>query len=613
MDVYMSVILNMLNKNQRARGSLVLNAKESSSIEHNTRVLDTGDEALVKKIIRQISIGDFAHLPPVRDIKTLFSNPQYQKLLQNTYHTLHLNHLSIDEVTAQVLSVILLSRNCRCRNLQLQRCSFTDAGRKIFFSALSMMAEHTIAETSDASRLDTRHQMTMPSMRVDSHALVGCTEKEDMAPLGLYSLGLCQMGLTDRKCIWLCSVLETQPYLRSLSLRDNPIEQAGIRHLLSALSRGCRNLKVLDLSGNLLRSLGASALAQYLLESGKSIEVLDISSNGITFDGARELAHVLIPESNSSLKSLNLDMNQLEGSGCELIGQALVHNQTLQVLGLSQNNLFDNGCHSLFTYLSENTALQSLSISGNFITHVGARAIRTYLQNRDKRVNPDGIQCGLRSLDISTNSLGDEGIEAICNGLEGNRHLLDLIANNIEVTDGGMLSIRKVLEAGATNMPSLLTLSLRHNHRLTRNGYEELAKGSRHNQHILRIVADLHFAGWDEVWAKVEMALIRNTIYAVEKCRVPLLMVARGRILLHSHTQQCQSSSDWTVRLPMEIIQMILSALDKYGVLSREQQIRALNIACNPTKRCSSKSELLAAVLDSDYLFAMEMVNTVYS
>ncbi|KAJ2450948.1 RNA-DNA hybrid ribonuclease [Coemansia sp. RSA 2336] len=602
----------MLNKNPQARG-LVLNAKEGNSIEHNTRVLDTGDEALVKKIIRQISIGDFAHLPPVRDIKALFSNPQYQKLLHNTYHTLHLNHLSIDEVTAQVLSVILLSRNCRCRNLQLQRCSFTDAGRKIFFSALSMMAEHTFAEASDADCLDTWRQMTMHSMRVDSHALVGCTEREDMAPLGLYSLGLCQMGITDKKCTWLCSVLETQPYLRSLSLRDNPIEQAGIRRLLSALSRGCRDLKVLDLSGNLLRSQGASALAQYLLGSGKTIVMLDTSSNGITFDGARDLANVLRPESNSSLQSLNLDMNQLEGSGCELIGQALVQNQTLQVLGLSQNNLFDNGCHSLFAYLNENTALQSLNISGNFITHVGARAIQSYLQNTDKRASLDGVHRGLRTLDISTNSLGDEGIEAICAGLESNCHLLDLIANNVEVTDGGMPSIRKVLEAGAVNMPSLLILSLRHNHRLTRTGYEELAKGSRHNRHILRIVADLHFAGWDEVWSKVELALIRNTIYAVEKYRVPLLIVARGRILLHGHTHQCQSGSDWTARLPLEIIQMILSALDKYGVLSREQQIRALNIASNPTKRCSSKSELLAAVLDSDYLFAMEMLNTVYS
>ncbi|KAJ2845397.1 hypothetical protein IWW36_004796 [Coemansia brasiliensis] len=404
-----------------------------------------------------------------------------------------------------------------------------------------------------------------------------------------------------------------QPYLRSLSLRDNPIEQTGIRRLLSALSRGCRELQMLDLSGNLLRSSGACILAQYLLESGKGIEVLDISSNGITFDGARELAHVLRPEFNLSLKSLNLDMNQLEGSGCELIGRALAQNKNLQVLGLSQNNLFDNGCHSLFTSLDENTTLQSLNISGNFITHIGARAIQTYLQNGNKRANHDGIHCGLRSLDISANSLGDEGIEALCTGLGNNRHLLDLIANNIEVTDDGMPSIRKVLEAGATSTPSLLTLSLRHNHRLSRNGYEELAKGSRHNRHILRIVADLHFAGWDEVWSKVEMVLIRNTIYAVEKCRVPLLMVARGRILLHGHTQQCQTDANWITRLPVEILQMILTALDKYGVLSREQQIRALAIACNSSKRFSSKSELLAAVLGGDYLFAMDMINTIYS
>ncbi|KAJ2498259.1 hypothetical protein GGH96_004463 [Coemansia sp. RSA 1972] len=583
------------------------------------RTFGTDDERVVRRAIRQISIGDFAHLPPLRNLKALFNNPQHQQLLQHTYHTLYLDHIAIDEVTARVLSVILLSRQCKCRNLQLHRCSFTDSGRKVFFSALSIMAEYpantgvsTISAKSSSvafkTGLGAQYQMTQ-SRHTGSHVLEHCAV-DNMAPMGLYALELCQLGLTDKKCAWLGSVLETQPYLQVLSLRDNHIGHAGIRRLIAPLSRGCCKLSVLDLSGNMLQSQGVRILAQFLVTSGQGLQTLDVSGNGVTSIGARDLANALGPEFNMSLKHLNLNMNQLEGGGCEAMGRMLLQNQTLEVLTLSQNNMFDNGCQALFFGLESNSTLKSLDISGNFISHIGARSIQTYLQSSALRTDN---QPGLQSLNVSANSLGDEGIEFLCGGLRTNRHLIDLIANNIDVTDNGMQHICQVLKAGARNTPSLLTLSLRHNYRLTRTSYVQLAHASKDNHNILRIAADLQFEGWDEVWAKVEMILIRNTVYAMERYRVPMLMVARGRILLRDITHTARANSSSIYSLPVELRRMILIALDKHNVLTRTQHIRALNIACNPAHHFSTKQDLLAAVLGEDYAFVHEMVKTVHS
>ncbi|KAJ2313388.1 hypothetical protein IWW54_001550 [Coemansia sp. RSA 2705] len=628
MDLYMSVLLNMRSCGRKPRGALVLDTKESTTIGTALRSLNMGDEQTVRRAIRQISIGDFAHLPPIRDFKALFTNAQHQQLLRQTYHRLRLDHVSIDEVTARVLSIILLSKQCNCRHLQLSRCSFTDTGRKILFSALSMMAKAPVSaqagtavmpverafRATRTAELGAPYQMTLHlPHRTGAPALMRHKDGEDTAPMGLYSLEMCQMGITDKKCAWLCSAVELQPYLQSLSLRDNPIGHMGIRRLVAVLSRSCRQLKALDLSGNLLRSQGVHVLAQYLTTAGQGLEVLDISSNGVTLASARDLARALAPEFNSSLRVLNLDMNQLEGAGCGVLSSMLARNQSLKTLTLSQNNLFDNGCQLLFTGLESNSTLQCLDISGNFITHIGAQSIREYLQSSQSHRHLAGRQRGLRTLNVSANSLGDEGIEALCSGLSSNRHLVDLIANNIDVTDSGMPSIRRALEAGAIHTPSLLTLSLRYNHRLSRAGYEELAKGSMLNRHILRIVADLQFDGWDEVWTKVEMALIRNTVYAVERYRIPLLMVARGRLLLHSSTQTRESSKRSITRLPIELRRMILIALDRHQVLSRYQQIRALNIACNRGKWFQHKMDLLAAVLGSEYPFVLDMIRTVHS
>ncbi|KAJ2844315.1 hypothetical protein J3B02_005001 [Coemansia erecta] len=376
-------------------------------------------------------------------------------------------------------------------------------------------------------------------------------------------------------------------------------------------------LKTLDLSDNRMRSAGAEMLAQYLVTAGQQIENLDISSNEIAHTGADRVVHVLESEYQLGIRHLNLDMNQLELHGCETLGRALAHNKTLITLKCSRNNIFDQGCERLFAQLGRNTTLCYLDVSGNFITHIGAQFIGRYLQNTEQQqrqtsavyLADKGLEPGLLTLDVSGNSLQDEGIEGICNGLQRNCHLLHLVANNIEISDEGAANISKLLEYKSKMTTSLLTLSLRTNRHITQTGYRALVSGCKINQHILRLSVDMQFEGWGTIWRDTERAFIYNTLRAMDRYRVPLLIVSRGRLLLRN-----KANAKGILRLPMDIRRLIVYELDRYRVLRPEQRRRAMDIASDRFFRCNwDKMQFLAHVLGNDFMFVVHIMEAVRS
>ncbi|KAJ1719496.1 hypothetical protein LPJ53_005745, partial [Coemansia erecta] len=141
MDSYFSALLNISRGRSRRSAAGTRSASTASSATTTLPRINIQDESILRKTIQRIAHGDYAHLPSIADIKALFNSPQHRKILSNAYSTLQLTRVSIDETTARVISVILLSRQCQCRHLKLYRCAFTDAGKKILFSALSMMAD----------------------------------------------------------------------------------------------------------------------------------------------------------------------------------------------------------------------------------------------------------------------------------------------------------------------------------------------------------------------------------------------------------------------------------------------------------------------------------------
>ncbi|KAJ2088681.1 hypothetical protein IW138_004063 [Coemansia sp. RSA 986] len=525
MDMYMSVLYNMGTSNRRSRGALVFGRKDSTLLANSSFVnINVEDEAVVRRVIQQISMGDFAHLPPA-----------------------------------------------------------------------SVLKESTSPATN--------------------------AEQNGHLAMGLLELDYTEIGISDRIRFSFGDVLLLQPLLQALNVSNNAIGPKSALRLIEVISNGCPSLRVLNLSGNLLRTEGARIIARYLITKGCNLESLNVSSNEIPSTGAMALASSLNAQFDCRLKVLNVDMNQFEVNGCEALARALADNKHLNTLIISRNNIFDNGCSLLFDGLKSNNTLLNIDISGNFLTHLSARSFTSYMDSRNRTNAIDGeaqgsfMHTGIRTLNISANALRDEGVAALCTGLQKNSHLMHLFADNVEVADPGMESIRQLLEATSNSKTSLLTLSLRQNRHATRVGFEALGEGCLQNSMILRVTVDPSFDGWGAVWDKAIRAFIDNTMRAVDRYKVPLLMVARGRLLLYQYDRQRAASiaSSRIQRLPEEIRWIILSAIDRYGVLTAKQTRIALKIASRMSGGYPSKKALLAAILGADYRFVAETMKTLHS
>lgn len=76
---------------------------------------------------------------------------------------------------------------------------------------------------------------------------------------------------------------------------------------------------------------------------------LSLPDNMLTFEEAKMLAAMI--KANPPLKTLNLEINNLDAKCAKLIGQAIEHNSNLQILNVSRNRLSDLGINYLLQSL----------------------------------------------------------------------------------------------------------------------------------------------------------------------------------------------------------------------------------------------------------------------
>lgn len=97
--------------------------------------------------------------------------------------------------------------------------------------------------------------------------------------------------------------MQNNSVLKSLSLIDCYVGNAGVKHICNALAE-CNNLEYLNLQGNNLDAAGASILAEALSTNG-SIKLLDISGNGIGYDGLNSISMAV--RKNRALNRILID------------------------------------------------------------------------------------------------------------------------------------------------------------------------------------------------------------------------------------------------------------------------------------------------------------------
>lgn len=282
--------------------------------------------------------------------------------------------------------------------------------------------------------------------------------------------------------------------LTSLLLGGNRMGNRGARLIAAGLAKN-KKLLMLNLADNSIGVDGAVAIARSLMINS-TLQHLDLTKNRCQSHGAEEIGAAL--KQNSSLKTLLLGANFLLGEGAASIASALVTNTTLVELSLA-NNLFDvEGTAALSEALKLNNTLATLSLRGNALGEEGHKVFSSCLidktrglttldlsdtqldgktskipggETAERKTSMSWLGIGLRdnssllSIDVSDNSLGDEGSNLLGDMLSNvevlhvNSHLIHINAARNGITNAGAMRFMSAIQVNG----ALLELDLKGN------------------------------------------------------------------------------------------------------------------------------------------------------
>ena len=211
----------------------------------------------------------------------------------------------------------------------------------------------------------------------------------------------------------------------------------------------------------MIRDRGVEMLAR-CINLIPSLKLLDLSSNNITHKGMESV--VTIMKSCTNLTHFSIAENFIGDTGIQLF--ALLKIKQLIKLNVTKINMTKVGTHALDEYFKHNSLLQSLEIGHNYIKNNGLVRILNCLPSTLVRLVASACHLSyktavniskmlksnksLKHLKISSNSIGDDGISAISDGLCINTTLIQLIARGCRFHSKGAKSIAKMLRANKT-------------------------------------------------------------------------------------------------------------------------------------------------------------------
>ncbi|XP_058616259.1 NACHT, LRR and PYD domains-containing protein 12-like isoform X4 [Onychostoma macrolepis] len=158
---------------------------------------------------------------------------------------------------------------------------------------------------------------------------------------------------------------------------------------------------------------------------------------GLTDKSCSALATVL--GSDSSLKELNMNNNNLQDSGVKLLCTGLQNMKChLEILRLNDCGLTDKSCSALATVLGSDTSLKELNMSNNNLQDSGVKQLCTGLNN---------INCKLEIMRLSDCSITEEGYKALASALRSNpSHLIELDLTGNDPGQSGVKQLSDLLQ-----------------------------------------------------------------------------------------------------------------------------------------------------------------------
>ena len=194
------------------------------------------------------------------------------------------------------------------------------------------------------------------------------------------------------------------------------------------------------------------------------IELTKARCKDIGIDLRENMVYKFIDYCNAKCQNRIVDLSEfyLGLNSIKLISKIIYNSDRISRLNLMKNNLGDNGIEILINSIKNNMSLISLNITSNSITCKGGKIIFTQLKEQQSiielnvssiegtnrnRMTAAGIKdiesflkinLFLESINLSGNSIKDEGFIIICKGLDDNNSLLYLNISNNDIHSKGL-------------------------------------------------------------------------------------------------------------------------------------------------------------------------------
>jgi GTPase SAR1 family protein/Ran GTPase-activating protein (RanGAP) involved in mRNA processing and transport len=258
-----------------------------------------------------------------------------------------------------------------------------------------------------------RNQLTLKAVDVSSNDDLGnegicalCSGLETLTTLESVNFRGTKMGVKAASI--LSAVLKNQLALKSVNVSNNyPLGDEGICALCSGLET-LTTLESVDFSGTKMGVKAASAFSA-VLKKQVALKSVNVSDNAALGDeGICALCSGL--ETLTTLESVNFWGTEMGVKAASAFSAVLKKQLALKSVNVSNNYpLGDEGVCALCSGLETLTTLESVDFTG---TKMGVKAASAFSAVLKKQV-------ALKSVDVSYNdALGDEGICALCSGLE---------------------------------------------------------------------------------------------------------------------------------------------------------------------------------------------------
>ena len=169
--------------------------------------------------------------------------------------------------------------------------------------------------------------------------------------------------------------------------------------------------------------------------------IIDLSDFNLGFNSMIILCKILY-ENKDICSRLILKRNNFGDQGIELLIYSIQNNSDIIELNLSSNNIGTRGGILIFNYLLNQNSIISLDLSskeGIYRNRICAEGVKLVEQVLQKNLF-------LEKLDLSSNSLRNEGMKYLVNGLKNNSSLQVLILSNNEITEKGILYMESKLD-----------------------------------------------------------------------------------------------------------------------------------------------------------------------